>query len=57
MGLIGSFIDDAKRIFTVSRKPDWKEFITIAKITAIGIAIIALIGYVIIFLVNVLGVF
>ena len=47
MGLISSFIEDSKRILTVSRKPDWKEFITIAKITGIGIIIIALIGFIV----------
>jgi protein transport protein SEC61 subunit gamma and related proteins len=55
--LISNFIESSKRIFIVSRKPDWNEFKTITKITAIGIIIIALIGCIILFIVNLLKLF
>ncbi|MBN2126859.1 MAG: protein translocase SEC61 complex subunit gamma [Candidatus Diapherotrites archaeon] len=57
MGMISDFIESSKRIFIVSRKPDWKEFTTISKITAIGILVIALIGYVVLFIITMLNLF
>jgi protein transport protein SEC61 subunit gamma and related proteins len=57
MGMIRSFVEDAKRIFTVSRKPDLPEFKTIAKVTGIGIIIIALIGFIVRLLVELLKLF
>ncbi|MBU0661842.1 MAG: protein translocase SEC61 complex subunit gamma [Candidatus Diapherotrites archaeon] len=46
---IGGFINSSKRIFTVSKKPDWREYQTMAKITGLGIILIAIIGFVILF--------
>ena len=34
------FIKDSKRVLKVSRKPDGKEYLELAKISAIGVVII-----------------
>jgi len=41
------FISSSRRVLLIAKKPDWKEFEVMAKVTGIGIIIIALIGYVI----------
>ena len=40
-----AFISSSRRVFVIAKKPDWKEFEVMAKVTGIGIIIIALIGY------------
>ena len=40
-----AFIEDSKRILTVSKKPAQQEFMVMAKVTGIGIIVIGLIGY------------
>jgi len=35
-----------KRIFTVSKKPDWQEYKLMLKVVTLGIVVIALIGFV-----------
>ena len=40
-----AFIASSRRVFVIAKKPDWKEFEVMAKVTGIGIIIIALIGY------------
>lgn len=40
-----TFISECVRVFKVTKKPSSKEFKAIVKITAIGIAIIGLIGF------------
>ncbi len=42
-----TFISECIRVFKVTKKPSSKEFKAIVKITAIGIALIGLIGFVI----------
>ena len=42
-----SFIVECKRVLRVTKKPDRQEFITIVKISAIGIGIIGLIGFIV----------
>ena len=42
------FIKDAKRVLKVSRKPDKEEYFDFAKITALGILVIGVIGFVIV---------
>ncbi|MBE6511206.1 MAG: protein translocase SEC61 complex subunit gamma [Methanobrevibacter millerae] len=39
------FVKDSKRVLKVSRKPDRNEYFEFAKITAIGILIIGVIGF------------
>lgn len=46
MGL-GEFIDQAKRVWKLARKPTREEIIRTAKVTGVGIALLGLIGYVI----------
>jgi protein translocase SEC61 complex gamma subunit len=45
--MLKNFLADAKRIFTVSRKPTMEEYKRMALVVAIGIAIIGIIGYII----------
>jgi protein transport protein SEC61 subunit gamma-like protein len=47
LGMIGDFIEDAKRIFVVSRKPTTDEYKRMAMIVALGIVIIGVLGYMI----------
>ncbi len=42
-----SFIKECKRVFRITKKPTMKEFKIIVKVTAIGIAIIGIIGFLI----------
>ena len=42
---IQSFFSSSKRIFNVSRKPDKREYSTMAKITGLGILLIGFIGF------------
>ena len=42
------FIKDSKRVLKVSRKPDRDEYFEFAKITALGILVIGVIGFVIV---------
>jgi protein transport protein SEC61 subunit gamma-like protein len=44
-GKITGFIEDSKRIFTISKKPSKEEFMTMLKVTGLGIIIIGIIGY------------
>ena len=39
------FIKDSKRVLKVSRKPDWPEYLDLAKVSAIGVAVIGVIGF------------
>ena len=47
MDSLRTFISSSKRVFVIAKKPDWKEFEVMAKVTGIGIIIIAAIAYVI----------
>ena len=44
---IKGFLNSSRRVITVSKKPDWNEFKTMAKVTGLGIIVIALIGFVV----------
>lgn len=39
------FIKDAKRVLKVSRKPDRKEYLDLAKVSALGVGIVGGIGF------------
>ncbi|MBW2974878.1 protein translocase SEC61 complex subunit gamma [Candidatus Woesearchaeota archaeon] len=41
------FINESKRVLRVTKKPDKAEFITIVKASALGMAAIGLIGFII----------
>ncbi len=45
--MLQEFAHQAKRVLSVARKPDMDEYLNVAKITAIGIAIIGVIGFII----------
>ena len=49
------FIKQSKRVLKVARKPDREEYFNFSKVTAIGIAIIGVIGFVIVLLGQLLG--
>ncbi len=42
-----NFIKQCKRVLQVSKKPDREEYFNVSKITAIGIVVIGLIGFII----------
>ena len=44
---IKRYLEESKRVFKVTKKPDAVEFKTIVKVSALGIAIIGIIGFVI----------
>ncbi len=46
-GKIKTFIMECKRVLRVTRKPDGREYKTTVKVTAIGSAIIGIIGFII----------
>ncbi|GEM_PF-428016 len=47
---ISAFIAASRRIFTVSKKPDADEYRQMAKIIGIGIILIGIIGFIVIFI-------
>ncbi len=47
MEKLKAFIMECKRVLRVTKKPDKQEFTTIVKISAIGMAIIGVIGFLI----------
>ncbi|MBQ2962792.1 protein translocase SEC61 complex subunit gamma [Methanobrevibacter sp.] len=49
------FIKQSKRVLKVARKPDREEFLNFSKVTAIGIAIIGVIGFIIVLLGQLIG--
>jgi protein transport protein SEC61 subunit gamma-like protein len=52
---VNKFIKDSKRVLKVARKPDMPEYLDLAKISAIGVAIIGVIGFVIVLLGSLIG--
>ena len=49
------FIKDSKRVLKVARKPDLPEYIELAKISAMGVVIIGVIGFIIVLLGSLIG--
>jgi protein transport protein SEC61 subunit gamma and related proteins len=45
---VKEFIGECRRVLQVTRKPDKEEYKTIMKVSALGIAVIGLIGFIII---------
>jgi protein transport protein SEC61 subunit gamma-like protein len=54
MARLKSFIMECKRVLRVTKKPDKQEYLTIVKISSIGMAIIGVIGFLIHFLKTIL---
>ena len=46
-GMIGGFIEDAKRIFFVSKKPTMDDYKRMCLIVALGMVLIGIIAYVV----------
>ena len=49
------FIKQSKRVLKVARKPDREEYFNFSKVTAIGIAIIGVIGFILVLFGQLLG--
>ena len=49
------FIKDSKRVLKVSRKPDGKEYMELAKIVSIGVLVIGVVGFIIVLLGSLIG--
>lgn len=49
------FIKDCKRVLKVSKKPDKEEYLNVSKITALGIVIIGVIGFVFVLVTQLIG--
>ena len=49
------FIKQCKRVLRVARKPDWDEFYDFSKVTALGILVIGVIGFVIVLIGQAIG--
>ena len=41
------FMRESKRVFRITRKPDKQEFMTVVKVSGLGILAIGLIGFVV----------
>jgi len=50
------FFKECKRVLKVSKKPNKSEYIDFSKVTALGIAIIGVIGFVIVLIFQVIGI-
>ena len=48
---IKSFIEKNMRVLRITKKPDKEEYLTVSKVSAIGILVIGLIGF-ILFVIN-----
>ncbi|MAG22118.1 MAG: protein translocase SEC61 complex subunit gamma [Candidatus Diapherotrites archaeon] len=44
---VSSFLASARRVLIIARKPNWNEYQTMAKVTGLGIVVIALLAYII----------
>ncbi|MDR0900023.1 MAG: protein translocase SEC61 complex subunit gamma [Methanobrevibacter sp.] len=49
------FFKQCKRVLRVAKKPDKEEYINFSKVTALGIVIIGVIGFVIVLITQVIG--
>lgn len=47
MTRLKGFIGKSKRVWMVLKKPSWKEFEMIAKVSAIGIVILGIMGFIV----------
>ncbi len=48
------FITECKRVLRITKKPDREEFLTIVKISSIGMGLIGLIGFIVFFIKHIL---
>lgn len=52
---ISNFFSASRRIFTVSKKPDNDEYRQMVKVTGIGIILLGIIGFIVMFLFLIFG--
>ena len=52
---LDKFVKDSKRVLKVSRKPNRAEYFEFAKITALGILVIGVVGFVIVIIGQLIG--
>lgn len=50
--MLHEFLRQAKRVLQVARKPDQEEYLNVSKITALGITIMGIIGFIITLVAN-----
>lgn len=50
------FMESSRRVLVIAKKPDWKEYSAMIKVTGLGIAIIAVIGYIVLLIFTIAGV-
>ena len=53
---INRFFKECKRVLRVAKKPDKDEYLNFSKVTAIGVAIIGAIGFVIVLVSQLVGI-
>jgi len=53
---ISAFLQSSRRVFVIANKPMWKDFVTMAKVTGIGIIVMAIIGFIITLVFSLLGI-
>ena len=52
---LGRFYEECVRVLTLTKKPNKAEYVTIVKVSGLGIALIGLIGFIITMIKQVLG--
>jgi len=52
---INKTLKDCKRVLRISKKPDKEEYFAFTKVTAIGIAIIGVVGFIIVLIGQLIG--
>jgi len=52
---VKKFVSDSRRVFMISKKPDMQEFSVMAKVTALGIIVIGIIGFIVLIIFTVSG--
>jgi protein transport protein SEC61 subunit gamma-like protein len=53
--MLREFFHECKRVWRVARKPDKSEYLTIAKVTGLGILLVGFIGFIIMIVAHLLG--
>jgi len=44
---VSEFIASSRRVLVIARKPNWNEYQTMAKVTGLGILVVAVLAYLI----------
>ncbi len=45
--MVSEFVTSTQRILTVSKKPDTPQYMTMLRITALGIAVLGVLGFIV----------